>query len=54
MKSNFQVRFSPPAPSIDGLEIIREEPIVLRIAWVAITAVKSETNVPIPSVNANP
>ena len=32
MKSNFQVRLSPPAPSIDGLEIIRELPIVLRIA----------------------
>ena len=54
MKSNFQVRFSPPAPSIDGREIIRELPIVERIACVAITAVNSETNVPTPRVNANP
>ena len=54
MKSNFHVRFSPPAPSIDGLEIVRELPITLRIACVAMTAVNSETNVPIPSVNAKP
>ena len=33
---------------------MRELPIVIRIAWVAITAVNSDTNVPIPSVNANP
>ena len=45
MKSKRQVRASPPAPSADGLEITRESPIVLRIAWVASTAVNSETNV---------
>ena len=36
------------------MEIIRESPIVIRIACVASTAVNSDTNVPIPSVNANP
>ena len=33
---------------------MRESPIVIRIAWVASTAVNSDTNVPIPSVNAKP
>ena len=32
----------------------RESPIVVRIACVAITAVNSDTNTPIPSVSANP
>src|SRR5262249_9783299 len=54
MKSNVQDRFFGPAPSADGREIIRELPIVIRIAWVAMTAVNSDTNVPMPSVNANP
>ena len=48
MKSNVQPRFLPPAPSADGREITRELPIVIRIAWVAITAVNSDTNVPMP------
>ena len=33
---------------------MREPPIVIRIACVAITAVNSDTNMPMPSVNANP
>ena len=44
----------PPAPRADGREIVRESPIVIRIAWVASTAVNSDTIVPMPSVNANP
>ena len=32
----------------------RESPSVIRIAWVASTAVNSETNVPMPSVKAKP
>ena len=54
MKSKRHARFLPPAPSAEGREIIREFPIVIRIACVAITAVNSETNVPMPSVNAKP
>ena len=34
--------------------MIRERPIVPRIACVASTAVNSETSVPMPSVNAKP
>ena len=33
---------------------MRESPIVIRIAWVASTAVNSDTIVPMPSVKANP
>ena len=44
----------PPAPSADGREIVREFPIVVRIACVAMTAVKSDTIVPMPSVKAKP
>ena len=54
MKSKRHTRFSPPAPSAEGCEMIRELPIVMRIACVAITAVNSDTNVPIPSVKAKP
>ena len=44
----------PPAPRAEGREITREEPIVVRIAWVAITAVNSDTKVPMPRVRAKP
>ena len=54
MKSKRQRCFLPPAPSADGLAISRESPIVIRIAWVASTAVNSDTNVPMPSVKAKP
>ena len=54
MKSNRQARRFPPAPSAEGLEIRRDEPMLVRIACVASTAVNSDTNVPIPKVNANP
>src|SRR5436305_2169781 len=54
MKSKRHSRFLPPAPRAEGREIVRELPIVLRIACVAITAVNSDTNVPIPNVNAKP
>src|SRR5450755_2164348 len=54
MKSNPQVRFLPPAPSAEGREMVRESPIVIRIAWVASTAVNRDTITPIPSVNAKP
>ena len=43
-----------PAPSARGCVISRERPIVPRIAWVASTAVNSETSVPMPSVKAKP
>src|SRR5947209_6611215 len=39
MKSMRQACFSPAAPSAAGLEINREPPIVIKIAWVAMTAV---------------
>ena len=55
MKSNVQTRFFPPAPSADGLrDHARCCPSCVRIACVAITAVNSETNTPMPSVNAKP
>ncbi len=54
MKSMRHACFWPPAPSADGREITRDPPIVIRIAWVAMTAVNSETIVPMPSVNAKP
>ncbi len=54
MKSNRHARFLPPAPSIDGREMSREPPMLERMAWVAMTAVNRETNVPMPSVKANP
>ena len=54
MKSNVHTCFLPPAPSADGRAIMRESPIVMRIAWVARTAVNSETITPMPSVKAKP
>ena len=48
MKSKRHSRFLPPAPSAEGLWMMRELPIVVRIACVAITAVNSETKVPMP------
>ena len=54
MKSNRHWRLEPPAPSAEGLAISREDPMLIRIAWVAITAVNSDTSVPMPSVSANP
>ncbi len=43
-----------PAPSAEGRASVRLSPAVVRIAWVASTAVNNDTIVPIPSVNANP
>ena len=43
-----------PAPSAAGCAMIRERPSVPSTAWVSSTAVKSETSVPMPSVNAKP
>ncbi len=54
MKSNLHGRFLPPAPSADGRAITRESAVVIRIAWVASTAVNSDTIVPMPSVKAKP
>ena len=54
MKSNvIGLRFFP-APSADGARSSRDPRIESRIAWVASTAVNSETIVPMPSTNAKP
>ena len=54
MKSKRHSRLRLPAPSAEGRAIVRESPIDMRIAWVASTAVNSETIVPMPSVKAKP
>ena len=54
MKSNVIGLRCLPAPSADGclrIDVLRSES---RIAWVASTAVNSETSVPTPSTNAKP
>ena len=54
MKSNeIGLRFFP-APSADGCLSRRDPRIENRIAWVATTAVNSDTAVPTPSTNAKP
>ncbi len=54
MKSKRHCRLGLPAPSAEGRAIVRESPIVVRIACVARTAVNSETMTPMPSVKAKP
>ena len=54
MKSNVIGLRCLPAPSADGRLRMREPRIVSRIAWVASTAVNSDTIVPMPSTNAKP
>ena len=54
MKSKRQRLPARCAPTAAGFENTRLRPIVARIACVAITAVNSETNVPMPSVKAKP
>ena len=49
-----RVLFFSPAPSIAGLLMSRDLPIVPRIACVARTAVKSDTMTPSPRVSAKP
>ena len=54
MKSKCHPSPSPDAPSAAGERMNRARPKTPRIAWVNSTAVKSETIVPMPSVNAKP
>ena len=54
MKSNVIGLRCLPAPSAEGRCSSREPRIVSRIAWVASTAVNSDTIVPTPSTNAKP
>ena len=55
MKSNVgSASLSPRAERARGARSSRERRSEPRIAWVASTAVNSETSVPTPSVNAKP
>ena len=54
MKSNVIGFFCLPAPSADGCLRIRVPRSASRIAWVASTAVKSDTIVPTPRTKAKP
>ena len=54
MKSKVILRLGLPAPSADGRAISFVSPAVIMIAWVASTAVNSDTIVPIPSMKAKP
>ena len=54
MKSNVQPFPRRAAPSAAGCETNRERLITPSAAWVASTAVNSDTSVPMPSMNANP